>query len=226
MRIFLLFFLVLAACGRPLSEQEETFAKAFHGPDLDTSQIRVTRSPFIQFYKSTSPIPPRLTCAQKLFPPSTEKTFTGSPAATVLFNTIHTNPDVYSRDYLRQYPERANILAAMFLAHEFVHVWQWQNRELTGYHPLKAAAEHRASPDPYLFNLDNKARFLDFGYEQQGAIAGEYVCCAALAPDAPRTRRLHGLLSEVFPIKDLTAALPQIKFPLPWDGADVPNLCA
>jgi hypothetical protein len=226
MRFFLLFCLLLTACGRPLSLQEKSFAQAFHGSNLDTSEISLTRSPIIPFFKLTSPIPPRLTCAQKLFPPSTEKTFTGSPAATVLFNTIHTNPDVYSRDYLGQYPARANILAAMFLAHEFVHVWQWQNRELTGYHPLKAAAEHRASPDPYLFDLDNQAHFLDFGYEQQGAIAGEYVCCAALAPDAPRTRRLHDLLVDVFPIQNLTAALPKTTFPLPWEDTDIPNLCA
>ena len=226
MRLLLTALLLLTACGRSLTSTEDAFARAFIGPDLDTDDIRITRSPVIPFFKFTVPVPPRLTCAQKLFPPTDQKTFTGSPSATVIFNTIHTNPDAYSRNYLRAYPERANILAAMFLAHEFVHVWQWQNRETTGYHPLKAAAEHRASSDPYLFDLNNKSRFHDFGYEQQGAIAGEYICCAALAPNAPRTQRLHDLLAEVFPLQNLRAILPEVEFPLPWKDTDVANLCA
>ncbi|MEP5758101.1 MAG: hypothetical protein ABJ327_02090 [Litoreibacter sp.] len=226
MRAILLILLLTTACGRPLSPAEETFAKAFHGPALDTNPVKVTRQPLIQFYRSTVPIPPRLTCAQKLFPPSTQTTWTGSPSATVLFNTIHTNPDAYSRDYLPAYPEVANIIGAMFLAHELVHIWQWQNRGLTGYHPFKAAAEHQASPDPYLFDLATQSDFLDFGYEQQGAIASEYTCCAALAPNAPRTKRLHDLLSKYFPIQNLTATLPQVDFPLPWDGADRELLCS
>lgn len=226
MRLTLTLLLCLAGCGRPLTETELKFATQFHGPDLDTSQIRITRSPFIQLYRTSAPIPPRLTCAQKLFPPTDQKTWTGSPAATVLFNTIHINPDVYSRNYLKDYPERANILGAMFLAHEFVHVWQWQNRELTGYHPYKAAREHQLSPDPYLFDLANDAKFLDYGYEQQGAIAGEYVCCAALAPNAPRTQRLEDLLEDVFPIERLTKSLPKTNFPLPWKDTDLGDLCA
>jgi hypothetical protein len=226
MRLLLLSLLLFTACGRPLTETEATFATQFHGPALDTRKVRITRSPFIPLYKSTAPIQPRLTCAQKLFPPTDQKTWTGSPAATVLFNTIHINPDVYSRDYMKTYPEIANILAAMFLAHEFVHVWQWQNRETTGYHPYKAAAEHRASADPYLFDLATDAKFADFGYEQQGAIAGEFVCCAALAPKAPRTARLKDLLGDVFPIQNLTATLPKTNFPLPWKDTDLDDLCA
>lgn len=218
--------LAFTACTRPLSPAEETFAAQFHGPALDTAPIKVIRQPLIQLYRSTVPIPPRLTCAQKLFPPSTETTWTGSPAATVLYNTIHVNPDAYARDYLPKYPEVANILGTMFLAHELVHIWQWQNRDLTGYHPLKAAAEHQASPDPYLFDLNTQTDFLDFGYEQQGAIASEYVCCAALAPDAPRTKRLHDLMDDYFPLDDLTTSLPKTNFPLPWDGADRKQLCS
>lgn len=225
MRSTLLILLVLAACGRPLSPAETTFAKAFHGPAIDTSQVKLTRQPLIKLYRATVPIPPRLTCADKLFPPTDATTYTGSPGATVLFNTIHVNPDAYARDYLPEYPQIANIRAAMFLAHEFVHIWQWQNRDLTGYHPLKAAAEHQASPDPYLFDLDTQTDFLDFGYEQQGAIAAEYTCCAALAPVAPRTKRLHDLLAVYFPIQNLTKALPDTRFPLPWAGAAKENLC-
>ena len=60
------------------------------------------------------------------------------------------------------------VIAMMLFAHEMVHVWQWQNRHVTGYHPLKAAQEHNAV-DPYLFDLSQAPKFLDYGFEQQGA---------------------------------------------------------
>lgn len=215
----------LAACGRPLSEGETRFARTFIGESIDTTQVRITRSPFVQLYRSTAPVPPRLTCTQRLFPPTDETTWTGSPSATVLYNTIHTNPDVYLLDYMELYPQAANLLAKMHLAHELVHVWQWQNRDVTGYHPLKAAAEHRVSQDPYLFDLNTKTAFTDFGYEQQGAIAGEFMCCAALAPNAPRTARLEALLAPHFPVRQMRANLEGMLIQLPWAGAERDTIC-
>ncbi|WP_245912857.1 hypothetical protein [Litoreibacter ponti] len=217
--------MTLAACGRPLSEAETRFAVEFHGPQLDTSKIRIRQAPVLQLYSASYPAPPRTTCAQKLFPPPEEAVLTGSPAATVLFNTININPDYIARDYMPAYPDAASLLASMFLAHELVHVWQWQNRETTGFHPLKAAREHQISPDPYLFELDAEPDFLEFGYEQQGAIASEYVCCAALAPDAPRTKRLERLLSPHFRLKNMTSKLDRAKMVLPWDGVELQGIC-
>ncbi|MEM9583647.1 MAG: hypothetical protein AAGA08_11075 [Pseudomonadota bacterium] len=219
------FLLLLAACGRPLSEGEEAFAKAFHGDGLDTSKVRIVRNPAIKLYVATVPIPPRTTCSEKILPPTTDKFYTGSPAATVLFNKITVNPDAIARDYMAAWPRAAHLPAAMFLAHELVHTWQWQNRARTRYHPLKAAAEHQAKADPYLFDLDTQTRFLDFGYEQQGAIAAEYVCCATLAPKAARTKRLEALLAQEFPIQNLSAILPKTPVVLPWKGLDRANLC-
>ena len=37
------------------------------------------------------------------------------------------------------------------------------------------------------------------GYEQQGAIMEEFVCCRALDPSGARTERLYGILRDVFP---------------------------
>lgn len=217
--------MILAACGRPLSEGEDAFAKAFHGDGLDTSKVRIGPNPLIKLYVSTVPIPPRTTCGDKLFPPTAETHFTGSPAATVLFNKINVNPDAAARDYMAAWPRAQHLRAAMFLAHELVHTWQWQHRDRTGYHPLKAAREHQYSEDPYLFDLNNAARFLDFGYEQQGAIAAEYICCATLAPKAPRTQRLKALLEQEFPIQNLSRALPQTPAVLPWDGVQLAGIC-
>ncbi|MEP3347769.1 MAG: hypothetical protein ABJN34_05300 [Litoreibacter sp.] len=223
--LFLLVFLGLTACGRPLTEGELRLAADFHGPDLDASKIRVRAAPVLKLYSATYPAPPRTTCAQKLLPAPEGETVSGSPAATVLFNTININPDYIAKDYLPQYPDASLLLVNMFLAHEFVHVWQWQNRELTGYHPLKAAREHQTLPDPYLFELSENPEFLDFGYEQQGAIASEYVCCAVLAPKAPRTARLEQLLSPYFDLKGMTSRLDRANMVLPWDGVELEAIC-
>lgn len=215
--------MILASCGRPLSESEATFARKFHR--IDTRGVRVVPQPLLKLYSSTSPTPPRITCAAKLLPPTKAPFITSSPAAMVMFNTINVNPDYFSKDYLPQYPDVALIQVAMFLAHEFVHVWQWQNRDKTGYHPLKAAREHQLSPDPYLFELSGTTDFLDYGYEQQGAIAGEYVCCAAIAPNAPRTKRLERLLAPYFDTPKMTPVLDRTKMVLPWDKAELNGIC-
>ena len=112
----------------------------------------------------------------------------------------------------------------MLLAHELTHIWQWQNRASTGYSPLRAASEHTISDDPYLFEIDTPRKFGDFGYEQQGSIVEEFVCCRALAPQAPRTKRLHGLISQMMPV----APLPQTRqsdVRLPWDGVELKGIC-
>ena len=98
------------------------------------------------------------------------------------------------------------------------------NRDLTGYHPLKAAAEHGDGEDPYLFDVTIEHDFLDYGFEQQGAIVEEYVCCRALAPDAARTQRLHDMLAGVFPV----SSLPQSRAHdvlLPWKDAELQGIC-
>ena len=88
---------------------------------------------------------------------------------------------------------------------------------VTGYFPLKAAFEHVGSPDPYLFDLGTSADFLDYGYEQQGAIMEEYVCCRTLAPQAARTERLHEMLSAVLSADAHRRPLTEW-VALPWEG--------
>ncbi len=121
-------------------------------------------------------------------------------------------------------PDKIGLIAAMLLSHELTHVWQWQNRKTTGYSPLKAASEHERGADPYLFDLERNPKFGDYGYEQQGSIVEEFVCCRALAPTAPRTKRLHALISQVMPV----APLPdrrQSDVRMPWDGVELKGIC-
>jgi hypothetical protein len=52
----------------------------------------------------------------------------------------------------------------------------------------------------------------------------EFVCCRALAPQAPRTKRLHALISQVMPVAPLPAR-PQSDVRLPWDGVQIKGIC-
>ena len=90
-----------------------------------------------------------------------------------------------------------------------------------------AAAEHGVSDDPYLFELDGAPNLLAYGYEQQGAIVEEYVCCRALAPTANRTRRLHDMLNGAFPVSPLPRdGRREHDVILPWKDADLRGICA
>ena len=81
--------------------------------------------------------------------------------------------------------------------------------------------------DPYLFELEGAPDFLQYGYEQQGAIVEEYICCRALDPAAARTKRLHDMLRGAFPVADLPQSRQRERdVLLPWRGAEVRGICS
>ncbi|KMK65765.1 hypothetical protein [Puniceibacterium sp. IMCC21224] len=226
MRCALLFvLLILTACGRPLTPNEVRFLHAMHGPALNPDQVRLVRGHPAAAITTTRPVRPRLTCQERLYPPSKGETVTVAPGATTLFGTVLFRKDLYRDDFVPGFPDRIDVADAMLLAHEMTHVWQWQNRALTGYHPLKAVSEHGASADPYLFDPDSPGRFLDYGYEQQGAVVEEYVCCQLLDPEAPRTERLRAMITEAMPMTRLDAVLGNPAVRLPWRGAARRGIC-
>lgn len=217
---------LLAACGRSLTETEMAFAGRIHGGSIDLDRVRLVEGAPVGNITFRRDPRPRVSCRERILPPATEEVITVRPAAVALFNRVYFTRDWYLDDYLPDYPDRLFLVEAMLLAHELTHVWQWQNRRTTGYHPLRAAAEHGNSNDPYLFDLDSSPDFLSYGFEQQGAIVEEYVCCRALAPDAARTRRLHRMLSASFPVADLPSGRRESDVFLPWDGAELNGICA
>ncbi|WP_420837211.1 hypothetical protein [Chachezhania antarctica] len=222
--VLALLALSLAACGRPLTETEKAFVSSLQGPDFAQSRIRVVEGAPVGSVTFRRQPRPRVACRERILPPPRDEIVTTKPAAVALFNKVYFVKDWYLPDYLPGYPDRLYLIEAMLLGHEMTHVWQWKNRDVTGYHPLRAALEHTASDDPYLFDVDKDAEFLSFGYEQQGAIVEEFVCCRALAPKGARTKRLHAMLAEVFDV----AALPQSRTSdvfLPWDGAELDGIC-
>lgn len=223
-RALLLILPLLAACGRPLTENEIAFIGTIHGPQLDVSRVRLHDGAPTRAVTFRRKARPRTTCRELILPPSTTEIVTAKPAAVALWNTILFDEDWYLDDYLPDYPNEIGLVAAMLLAHELTHIWQWQNRKTTGYSPLRAASEHSPGGDPYLFDISKDPNFGDFGFEQQGSIVEEFVCCRALDPQAPRTKRLHKLISGAMPV----ASLPQSRqhnVRLPWDGVELHNIC-
>lgn len=221
-RLVPLLCLLLLSCGRPLTPAERSFAAQMHGPSLDIDRIRVHDGALIGKTTYTRPRRPRLTCRERILPEPASETVTVSPAAAVLFNHVFFARDWYSDDYLPDYPEQMSLVHAMLFAHEITHVWQWQNRRQTGYTPWRSASEHTRSADPYLFDIGTGARLLDYGFEQQASIVEEYVCCATLDPQAPRTRRLETMLRDAFPMQQLT--IPD-RVVLPWSVVQRRGIC-
>ncbi|WP_299962080.1 hypothetical protein [uncultured Roseobacter sp.] len=224
----LLFLLVatmgLAGCGRPLTPTETAFARTIHGGTLDVSRVRLLDGAPTRAVTFQRPARPRTTCRERILPPITDAVVTSKPAAVTVWNRVYFDRDWYLDDYLPDYPDQIGLIAAMLFAHELVHVWQWQNRKVTGYTPLRAAFEHRGAGDPYLFDLETEPVFGDFGFEQQGAIMEEYVCCRALDPQAPRTARLHALISQAMPVSELPQTR-EFAVGLPWEGVEIDGIC-
>ncbi|WP_246525630.1 hypothetical protein [Thalassovita aquimarina] len=224
MRFAPILLLFLAACGRPLTEGEKSFAATLYGDDLDTRRVRLADGHFARSFTFSYPARPRVTCQERVFPPVQTDTIKWSPAATTIFNTVLLRDDLYRDDFTREYKPGTDLYALMLFAHETAHIWQWQNRSETGYHPMKAAREHGTGEDPYLFDLQSSARFLDYSYEQQASIVEEYVCCRALAPNAARTGRLHEMLSQALPVDRMQSRIDAIAA-VPWTGADTRGIC-
>lgn len=210
------------SCTRPLSEAERAYATQLFGGTADPDIVRFHDGALVGKVTYQRRKRPRLACRERIWPEPKTETVTVGPAAVTLYNKVFFARDFYSDDYLHGAPNRIYLFAAMLFAHELTHVWQWQNRDRTGYAPLKAAREHDFKEDPYLYDISTQTRFLDYAYEQQASIVEEYVCCATLDPAAPRTKRLRELLQGAFPVGRLPIPREVV---LPWDGARTRGIC-
>lgn len=216
--------LLLAGCTvRPLSDAETAFLATTHGADLDTADIRIAKGAFIGRIPIERAPRPAVACRELIWPPETGDTVTGHVAGMVLYDRLMISRWFYRDDLLDGYPDRLPLSDAMFLAHEATHIWQWQHAQKTGYAPWKAAAEHQAQDDPYLFTINDSADFLDYGYEQQASLVEEYVCCRALDPAGARTARLRALLTPVFP--NLAQRETADSIQIPWEHAQTRDIC-
>lgn len=198
--------LILAGCARPLTPAEEAFANDLFGNGLDTSKVRVTQGlGVVPLYRT---VPGEVTlvegtdraCLRTPQPRGAQP-----PQAFAVANRLHFDTGLYSSDMIIRWPDALRVPQALIFAHELTHAWQWQNRERTGYTPLRAAAESLELADPYFSEGD--APFFSFGYEQQAAIVEDYVCFAFANPNHPRRAELREILAPVFPLDEFDAVL-------------------
>ena len=220
-RALILIFLCLAACGRPLTGPEAALADDLFGPSLDHGKIRIVEDAPLRSFTVRLPPRPRVTCQERVVPARTG-TLRVTPAGLVAFNAMFLSSDWSLADFVPGYPARVSLYETMLFAHEMTHIWQWQNRARTGYHPLKAAREHLRSDDPYLFDPATDQPFLSYGYEQQASLVEEYVCCALLDPRGARTERLKEMISAEIPL----GGLPQADTFIAWRDAPRGGLCS
>jgi hypothetical protein len=217
--------LALCACAeRALTPAERAFTDTVLGPAIAAENVRIVNGSLSGLMKTEIPVRPRTTCREKIQRPRTAPV-PGSYAAMALGDRVFFMRDVFRADFLAAYPRSMDLQQAMRLAHEMTHVWQWQHRDLTGYHPLRAGFEHIEKDDPYLLEIDPGKPFLSYAFEQQGVIVEEFVCCRALDPDGARTAELHRLVAEVFPAAARRETTDATDIRLPWAGAQTEGIC-
>jgi hypothetical protein len=222
----LLVCLGLAACGRPLTEAEAAYMADLQGDGFDASAVRIAREPRDRAGHPHLPgaAPdhlPRAHLAAARWPDDR-----GAHRRHRALQHHARAPRILLPDYVAPREGRRSLAAAMFFAHEMTHVWQWQNRGLTAYHPFRAFSEHVRIEDPYLFDPQDARRFLDYGYEVQASLVEEYVCCRAVDPRGARTARLERLIGQVMPVTPLQSRADAVTEVIPWDGADLRGVCS
>jgi len=205
----LLSLFALAACGRPLAPGELALANDIFGPDLDTSAVRVKSgfrgAPEI----AEKPLPPRKKIkprpgvCDRVSPTPPE----GPPPAWALYNTVHFSKEYYRNDHAPGWPEQVLLPQSLIMAHELVHVWQWQNRRNTGYRPAKAGLEAVFNADPYFYVPQTDEGFLKFGYEQQASLVEDYMCYGLFDPENPRRATIRVILEPFFRMDRLDQVL-------------------
>lgn len=206
---------LLVACTRPLTQNERRFAADVIGPTLDTDEVRIARG------FTPLPDPPARSDRSDLYPVVEENQIPGlcdrtapepregPPPGWALWSRVHMSREFYRADLARDWPRAARFPQALVLAHELVHVWQWQHRRVTGYRPGRAALESVLNMDPYFYVPGPDATFLKFGFEQQAALVEDYLCYSLYDPSAPRRAEIRPLLAPYFPLGRLDAALAQ-----------------
>ncbi len=209
--VWTLVLVFAAACTRPLAEGERAFAQDVFGDGLDVERTRVAQG--LGLFPATTRPKPLPQSSGQIEPRAgvcdrTEQGLEpGPPPAFAVRNRVHVMSDWYRADTMPGWPDAVLLPQALIMAHELMHVWQWQNRNITGYRPRLAALESFSNADPYFYVPEEGEGFLKYGYEQQAALIEDYLCYSLFDPEAPRRAELREILAPFFPVDRLDAAL-------------------
>lgn len=198
----------LAACGRPLTPGERNYADILFGDTLDAEPVRVHQGLGLAPPVTTVPATVRQvqgtdTACLRVPQPRGD----APPWAFALGNGVFLDSSIYTSDAALGWPVGLRLPQALVLAHELTHVWQWQNRDRTGYSALRAVAESWRLSDPYYAARGAAPDFLAFGYEQQAALVEDYICFAYANPGHPRRDELRALIDPVIPLDRFDAVV-------------------
>ena len=206
-RLLPLLVLLLAACARPMTEAETHLAHTLFGDEIDTSRVRVSRGLGLAPVGRSAITEVRLvTGTDQACVRVPQPRDAAQPLAFAVRDRIHLTSDIYAGDAALGWPDAVRFPNALIFAHELTHVWQWQNRERTGYSAARAISESLALADPY-FAPPGETDFFAYGFEQQAAFVEDFICFTAANPDHPRRQELRAILAPVIDVEAVEAAL-------------------
>ena len=203
--------LLLAACSRPLTENEARFAGELFGDSLDPAEVRVRVGAGITPLPAPAPAAPeqgaRADIPEGFCTRIPQPRKIRWPAAFVLGNSVFFKREYYAADTFPGWPDSFLMPQGLIMVHELTHVWQWQNRATTHYSPLRPLAEAARKADPYIWDQTGPRPFQAYGFEQQAALIEDYLCYRLFESTAPRLDELRAILAPVLPLQRLEAAL-------------------
>lgn len=209
---------ILAGC-RSLTVNETEFANKIYSDVVDLEPVRLHR---ISLWRGHTEESIRTELSEDLirnnalaehvvnkeaFLNSALKVLNSQAEAVVLGNNIYYLSSTYKADFAPGFPNIVNVTELGLLAHELVHVWQHQNRCRTGYSLLAIALERLRIDKPYEYQIVPGKSFLDYRFEQQGAIMQTYVMLAFSTADPEALRQHRELLEQEFDLKDFRSKL-------------------
>ena len=190
-----------------MTEAEVALATDVFGDGLDTAPVRIGKD------IGLAPPPRRAEVSVEVRRPAEDPCVrvpppprNAAPPAFAVGNSIYFSGQFYSVDGGFLWPDAVRLPHTLILVHELVHVWQWQNRDLTNYTPFKALSEG-FSGDAYFYGADDAPDLFRFGYEQQASIVEDYLCYLILDPSDPVLGDLRTLVEPMIDVERLEASI-------------------
>lgn len=229
----LLLMLAIGGCiSRELTPHEKMFVQATHTNTVAQSKVRIARGVDGKEVRRTLRKDLQRSAltlkhnGKAVSVDDLQKALLTGPGAITIGSKIYYRKNYYQANFVPAWPRPLIVNWASLLAHEVTHVWQYQNRRVTGYSLSKIAMEHiRYRENVYHYNIVRGKKFLEYRFEQQGQIIQDWVTCRCMAPNSPKTSELEKLIEAVIPSGPYRRLICQQNFSSPlYETGSVPKL--